>query len=76
MFSWFLQFVSQWCTFSGRCPTGDDPLTGGDDTDCEGVTAEGGFGVGQASTTKRPAQQQRDTSCNTNTSVSVYFEPV
>ncbi|CAN0335073.1 unnamed protein product, partial [Pylaiella littoralis] len=31
-----------------RCPTGDDPLTGGDDTDCEGVTAEGGFGVGQA----------------------------
>eukprot|EP00903_Cladosiphon_okamuranus_P015673 g14471.t4 len=31
-----------------RCPSGDDPLTSADDTNCEGVTAEGGFGVGQA----------------------------
>ncbi|CAN0094745.1 unnamed protein product [Hapterophycus canaliculatus] len=31
-----------------RCPTGDDPLTAEDDTDCEGVPADGGFGVGKA----------------------------
>ncbi|CAM9881544.1 unnamed protein product [Ascophyllum nodosum] len=31
-----------------RCPTGDDPLTAQDETDCEGVEADGGFGIGQA----------------------------
>jgi hypothetical protein len=31
-----------------RCPAGDDPTTAANETDCEGVTAEGGFGVGEA----------------------------
>ncbi|KAJ0397255.1 hypothetical protein P43SY_008583 [Pythium insidiosum] len=31
-----------------RCPSGDDPLTTIDETDCSGKTAAGGFGVGQA----------------------------
>mmetsp|Transcript_19018 Transcript_19018/g.25060 ORF Transcript_19018/g.25060 Transcript_19018/m.25060 type:complete len:428 (+) Transcript_19018:162-1445(+) len=31
-----------------RCPTGDDPRTEEDETDCEGVEAEGGLGVGEA----------------------------
>lgn len=47
-------------SISGRCPTGDDPLTAEDDTDCEGVTAAGGFGVGQVRTKNCPTQQQRD----------------
>lgn len=29
-------------------------MTGEDDTDCEGVTAEGGFGVGQVRAKKKP----------------------
>ena len=29
-----------------RCPTGDDPRTTTDETDCWNVTAPGGFGVG------------------------------
>jgi len=29
-----------------RCPSGDDPETKVDETDCEGVTAPGGKGVG------------------------------
>lgn len=31
-----------------RCPTGDDPFTDADETDCEGAAADGGRGVGQA----------------------------
>jgi hypothetical protein len=31
-----------------RCPTGNDPDTGADDTICSGVVAEGGFGTGAA----------------------------
>jgi len=30
-----------------HCPTGDDPMTDADETDCSGVVAEGGRGVGQ-----------------------------
>merc|ERR1712070_602357 len=30
-----------------HCPTGDDPRTTADETDCHNVTAEGGYGVGQ-----------------------------
>ena len=37
--------------FKERCPTGDDPLTAQDETDCEGVEADGGFGIGQVRTT-------------------------
>lgn len=33
--------------FSGRCPTGDDPGTSVDETDCESVEAAGGFGIGE-----------------------------
>lgn len=32
---------------SGRCPTGDDPMTSSDETNCEGVEAAGEFGIGQ-----------------------------
>ena len=30
-----------------RCPSGNDPRTSADETDCGGVTADGGYGVGQ-----------------------------
>jgi hypothetical protein len=30
-----------------RCPTGDDPRTSTDETDCWNVTSAGGFGAGQ-----------------------------
>ena len=29
-----------------HCPSGDDPRTSVDETDCEGVLAKGGFGTG------------------------------
>ena len=32
--------------FTGRCPTGNDPSTAADETDCANVVAEGGFATG------------------------------
>lgn len=35
------------CRLQGRCPTGDDPMTTVDETDCTGKLAPGGVGTGQ-----------------------------
>ena len=41
------EYFGDVCQFK-HCPSGNDPLTTADETDCSGVTAAGGKGVGRS----------------------------